>query len=80
MDKSQRHGIEQNEPDTEGNLLYNPIFTKFMNGENISFWIQVKLIWGSVLTVSSQAGHPRWAYWDAEDIQYCVDADICRMS
>lgn len=44
MDKSQRHGIEQNEPDTEGNLLYNPIFTKFMNGENISFWIQVKLI------------------------------------
>ena len=39
MDTPQRHSVEQNEPDTEWNVLYNPVFMKFVSNGNIPFLI-----------------------------------------
>ena len=44
--------------------------------ENISFWIQVKLVLGRVLTVRGQEG----AHWDAEDFPWCMDVDRGKIS
>lgn len=40
--ESQKHNVEQNESDTEDNILYNLIFIKFINSENVSFLIVVR--------------------------------------
>lgn len=50
MDESQGYKVEQNEPDIKGNILYNPIFMKFMNSESIAFLIEARLVWGRILT------------------------------
>ena len=59
MDESQGYKVEPNEPDTKENILYNPIFMKFMNSESIAFFIEVRLVWGRVLTVRENEG----AFW-----------------
>lgn len=56
MDESQGYKVEQNEPDIKGNILYNPIFMKFMNTESIAFLIEARLVWGRILTVRESEG------------------------
>lgn len=34
MGESQKHYSEQNEPETEQHLLYDPIYMKFLNKKN----------------------------------------------
>lgn len=62
MDESQKHNVEQNESDTEDNILYNLIFIKFINSENVSFLMGVRLDLRKILTTR---GHEE-AYWDGK--------------